>query len=69
MALPRRPLAARRRAPFRGRLAVAFDDTHAVANAGLVLPAVLAQRLGIEQLANELSTLATGPALRILAAR
>lgn len=52
-----------------GRLAVAFDDTHAVANAGLVLPAVLAQRLGIEQLANELSTLATGPALRILAAR
>jgi len=27
-------------------LIVAFDDDHAVANAGLVLPATLAQRLG-----------------------
>jgi hypothetical protein len=26
-----------------------FDDTHAIANAGLLLPATLAQRLGIEQ--------------------
>ena len=25
-----------------------FDDTHAIANAGLLLPATLAQRLGIE---------------------
>ncbi len=36
------------------RLAVAFDDGHAVANAGLLLPATLAQRLGIQQLADEL---------------
>jgi len=36
------------------RLAVAFDDAHAVANAGLVLPAILAQRFGIEALADEL---------------
>jgi hypothetical protein len=36
------------------RLAVAFDDDHAVANAGLVLPATLAQRLGVQQLADEL---------------
>jgi hypothetical protein len=26
-----------------------FDDTHAIANAGLLLPATLAERLGIEQ--------------------
>jgi hypothetical protein len=32
------------------RLVVAFDDDHAVANAGLVLPALLAQRLGVQQL-------------------
>jgi hypothetical protein len=30
------------------RLAVAFDDDHAVANAGLLLPATLVQRLGIQ---------------------
>jgi Transposase DDE domain group 1 len=36
------------------RLTVAFDDDHAVANAGLLLPATLAQRLGIQQLADEL---------------
>jgi Transposase DDE domain group 1 len=30
-----------------------FDDTHAVANAGLLLPATLAQRLGIEQAADQ----------------
>jgi hypothetical protein len=28
------------------RLVVAFDDDHAVANAGLLLPATLAQHLG-----------------------
>jgi hypothetical protein len=32
---------------------VAFDDERAVANAGLVLPAALAERLGIERLVNE----------------
>jgi hypothetical protein len=31
-----------------------FDDTHAVANAGLLLAATLAQRLGIEQAADAL---------------
>jgi hypothetical protein len=31
-------------------LTVAFDDTHAVANAGLILTATLAARLGVEQL-------------------
>jgi len=29
-------------------LVVGFDDDHAVANAGLLLPATLAERLGIE---------------------
>ena len=32
---------------------VVFDDERAVANAGLLLPAVLAGRLGIEALADE----------------
>jgi hypothetical protein len=32
------------------RLVVGFDDDHAVANAGLLLPATLAERLGIEQM-------------------
>src|SRR5215204_3020414 len=31
------------------QLDIAFDDTHAIANAGLLLPATLAERLGIEQ--------------------
>jgi hypothetical protein len=43
------------------RLIVAFDDDHAVANAGLLLPAVLAQRLGIQQLADELIDLGERP--------
>jgi hypothetical protein len=51
------------------RLAVAFDDTHAVANAGLVLPATLAQRLGIEHLADELVDLGDRPAPRTPVAR
>lgn len=34
-------------------LRVAFDDERAVANAGLMLPASLAGRLGVEQLVNE----------------
>jgi Transposase DDE domain group 1 len=42
------------------RLTVAFDDDHAVANAGLLLPATLAQRLGIQQLADELIDLGNG---------
>jgi hypothetical protein len=31
-----------------------FDDTHVIANAGLLLPATLAQRLGIEPTADAL---------------
>jgi len=36
-----------------GRLALAFDDERAVANAGLVLASTLAGRLGIEQVVDE----------------
>jgi Transposase DDE domain group 1 len=36
------------------QLDICFDDTHAVANAGLLLPATLAGRLGIEQAADAL---------------
>ena len=43
-------------------LVVVFDDDHAVANAGLLLPATLAERLGIEAVVDSWSTLATGPA-------
>ena len=35
-------------------LHVAFDDPHAVASAGLLLPATLAERLGIQAATNEL---------------
>ena len=33
---------------------IAFDDEHAVASAGLLLPTTLAERLGIEQAADQL---------------
>ncbi len=42
------------------RVDVIFDDDRAVANAGLVLPATLAARLGLEERADELIRL-TGP--------
>ncbi len=42
-------------------LAVAFDDEHAVANAGLLLPATLAQRLGIETVVDQLVDLGERP--------
>ena len=51
------------------RLAVAFDDDHPVASAGLLLPATLTQRLGVQQLADELIDSAIAPAPPILAAR
>jgi hypothetical protein len=38
-----------------------FDDTHAIANAGLLLPATLAERLGIEQAADALIDLGERP--------
>ena len=40
---------------------VAFDDQRAVASAGLLLPATLAERLGIEQLTDELVDLGDRP--------
>jgi hypothetical protein len=40
---------------------VAFDDEHAVANAGLLLPATLAGRLGLEQAADALVDLGERP--------
>jgi hypothetical protein len=36
------------------QLDICFDDSHAIANAGLLLPATLAERLGIEQAADQL---------------
>jgi hypothetical protein len=36
------------------QLDICFDDTHAIANAGLLLPATLAERLGIGQAADAL---------------
>ena len=43
------------------QLDIAFDDTHAIANAGLLLPAILAERLGIEQAADALIDLGERP--------
>ena len=40
---------------------ICFDDTHAVANAGLLLAATLAERLGIEQAADQLIDLGDRP--------
>ena len=42
-------------------LEVAFDDERAVANAGLLLTATLAERLGIEALADQMIRLGTRP--------
>ena len=42
-------------------LVVDFDDDHAVANAGLLLPATLADRLGIEPVIDELVDLGDRP--------
>jgi hypothetical protein len=49
-------------------LTVGFDDTHAVANAGLALTATLAERLGIERLVDDLVDLGDRPALTAPAA-
>ena len=43
------------------RVRVIFDDDHAVANAGLILPATLAAHLGIEKLADETIDLGDRP--------
>ncbi len=43
------------------RLDVTFDDDHAVADAGLVLPAALAQHLGLRDLIDECVDLGDAP--------
>jgi hypothetical protein len=43
------------------RLAVVFDDERVVANAGIMLPVVLGQRLGVEELVEEIVDLGDGP--------
>jgi hypothetical protein len=45
-------------------LVAVFDDDHAVANAGLLLPATLAQRLGIEAVVDQLVDLGDRPGAR-----
>lgn len=47
-------------------LQVTFDDDHAVADAGLVLPATLAQRLGVEALADGLVGVGYRPGRKLL---
>jgi hypothetical protein len=44
-----------------GGLVVSFDDDHAVANAGLLLPATLAERLEIEAVVDQLVDLGQRP--------
>jgi hypothetical protein len=48
---------------------VSFDDEHAVANAGLLLTATLAERLEIEAASTSWSIWASGPARTGLDAR
>jgi hypothetical protein len=43
------------------QLDICFDDTHAVANAGLRLPATLAEQLGIQQATDQLIDLGERP--------
>ena len=47
------------------RLAVAFDDDHAVANAGLALVGVLSEKLGLEELAEEAISIVPFPGRRV----
>ncbi len=44
-----------------GRIQIAFDDHRLVANAGLMLPATLARRLGLPQLADRCLDLGFAP--------
>ena len=43
------------------RIQIAFDDHRLVANAGLLLPVTLAQRLGLSQLVQECLDLGNAP--------
>jgi hypothetical protein len=47
------------------RVSVTFDDDHAVADAGLILPAILAGRLGLEQAADELVSTGYRPGRKV----
>lgn len=47
------------------RLSVAFDDDHAVANAGLALVGVLSEKLGLEELCEEMIDVAPFPGRRV----
>jgi hypothetical protein len=47
---------------------VVFDDQRAVASAGLLLPATLAERLGIEQATDQLVDLGDQPGAAVPAA-
>jgi len=42
-------------------ISVTFDDDHAVANAGLIQPATLAEHLGLRELFDEYVQLGAGP--------
>ena len=44
-----------------GRIRIAFDDHRLVANAGLILPATLAQRLGLRELTDKHVDLGNAP--------
>ena len=46
------------------RVSVLFDDDHAVANAGLALVGVLSEKLGLEQFAEEVVSIAPFPGRR-----
>ena len=48
------------------RMRVSFDDGHAVADAGLVLPATLAAHLGLEAAADELVDVGYRPGRKTL---
>ena len=47
------------------RLSVAFDDSHAVANAGLALAGLLSEKLGLEELCEETIDIAPFPGRRV----
>ena len=47
------------------RLSVAFDDDHAVANAGLALVGLLSEKLGLQQVAEETINIAPFPGRRV----
>jgi hypothetical protein len=54
MSEPKSPLPVSHAVPALDELAINFDDTHAVASAGLLLAATPTERLGIQQAADQL---------------